>query len=187
LGPGEVFYDVGAHHGYLSLLGCVLVGPKGHVYSFEPLPPNASILQAMITCNRITHHTLAPVAVSNVKGFAKLFLGDGNEYRASLFQWKGGNRLEVETLTLDEFVKTHRPPTLVKVDVEGAELLVLEGAADLLTGTHAPSWVIEVHSEQLDKAVNEVLTRHSYRIRYTDIPSSVRHRPYPRHLIAERL
>lgn len=51
------------------------------------------------------------------------------------------------------------------MDVEGAELLVLKGALQLMSGSDAPSWIIEIHSEGNDYAVMDLLTSHGYKIR----------------------
>ena len=183
--PKSVFYDIGANHGYFSLLGCVLVGHQGHCYSFEPLPQNVAVLQHVTRINRIVNHTLVQSAVSNSKGMAQLFLTGENDYRPSLVAGGHTDKLEVETITLDDFSKNHRLPDLLKVDVEGAEMLVLEGAERLLSGSHSPAWIIEVHTEQLDLLVNARLTKHNYRIHY--LPASTfSERPYPRHLVAQR-
>lgn len=57
---GDVFYDVGAHFGFLSLLAAKIVGPEGHVYAFEPLPENAKRVLQLMAANNISNYTLIP-------------------------------------------------------------------------------------------------------------------------------
>jgi hypothetical protein len=123
--------------------------------------------------------------VSSESGSTELFLGDGNDYRASMFPWKNGSRIKVKTLTLDVYARQHRFPKLIKIDVEGAETLVLEGAITLLSNASAPTWVIEVHSPEADVQVNALLSQHRYRCRYLMTAESAS-KAYPRHLVAEK-
>lgn len=118
---GDVFYDVGANNGFLSLLAAKTVGLEGHVYAFEPLPDNAQRLVQLMSENHVENYTLLPEAVSEKPGTVKMFLGDSGS-TPSLVQGCRGHSITVNATTLDEFALENRPPNLIKVDVEGAEL-----------------------------------------------------------------
>ena len=179
---GDVFYDVGAHFGFLSLLAAKIVGPEGHVYAFEPLPENAERVLQLMAANNISNYTLIPEAVSEKRGTVELFVGE-DSYTPSLMQKCQGRSITVNTMTLDEFAQKNRRPNLIKVDVEGVEPLVLKGAMQLISGNDAPIWIIELHSESNDHAVTNLLMSHGYKIQ--DLrPPCPRQKPYPRHIQA---
>jgi len=163
LRKGNVFYDIGAHYGFFSLLAAKIVGDEGHVYAFEPLPENAQKLLQIMAENNIKNCTLLPYAVSDKQGIAKFFLGDTNS-NSSLIKSSRVYSITVNTITLNEFVHENRKPKLVKVDVAGAEYLVLKGACNLLSDKDAPSWIIEVPKSN-DRSIMELLKFYGYKIR----------------------
>ncbi len=184
LKEGQVCYDVGANTGYFSLLASVLVGARGHVYSFEPLPPNIAQLRETMTLNRVENHTLVGKAVSNAAGAVRFWTGDGNPRRASLIPWKGDRHVDIETVTLDDFTREGRWPDMIKVDVEGAETLVLEGASDLLSSDRPITWIIEIHDLKNEQTAPRLLEDHGYTTRLLP-PTEVSERGYSRrHLVA---
>ncbi len=185
LQPGGVFFDIGAHRGYFSLLAASLVGAQGHVYSFEPLPTNASDIERVMALNQVFHDTVIGKAVSRSAGTASLWIGDGNAYRPSLFRWKGGRQHQVETISLDTFIRTHRVPHVIKVDVEGAEAMVLEGATELLASEACVTWIIEIHDEQVEHEVRRLLTQHLYQLEALN-PIESAPKTYPKHLLARK-
>ncbi len=128
---GGTFLDIGAHAGYYTLLGARQVGPRGHVWSFEPSPRNARYLKAHVRINRLANVRVEERAVSNRVGTARFGGGTGT----GTGRLTGDGELEVRTVTVDELCRRHElRPTAMKVDVEGAEIAVLEGAEDTLRG-----------------------------------------------------
>src|SRR5581483_1847479 len=71
IAEGDVVYDVGAHVGYYTLLASKLVGARGHVYAFEPLPANLEFLERHLKLNQITNVTVVPAAVSDATGLVQ--------------------------------------------------------------------------------------------------------------------
>jgi Met-10+ like-protein len=67
---GSVVFDLGAHVGFYTLLAAVLVGPRGKVYAFEPMPDNIYFLKEHLRLNRITNLTVIDRAVSDSSGVA---------------------------------------------------------------------------------------------------------------------
>lgn len=140
---GDVVVDVGAHWGYFTLVAATLCGETGRVIAFEPDPRNVSILTKNLQANHLGNVDVVLKAVSDREGPAKLFLSrdsSGNSLNSvppgaelSLGQ---DDHLAVETVTLDSFLAPPcRKPTLVKVDIEGGELAVLEGMRTLIRET----------------------------------------------------
>ncbi len=182
LAPRGVFYDVGANTGYFSLLTCLRAGQGGCVYAFEPLPENIRRMESMLAENRLSNCSLIPAAVSDRSGTALLHF-DADSNTPSLIGSGSGRSFQVRTITLDEFSQSARWPDLVKVDVEGAETLVLAGAARLLACDRSPVWIVEVHSALLDQQVRQCFVGHGYNVQ--DLVCSWGHPdPYPVHIVA---
>jgi FkbM family methyltransferase len=137
LHQGAVFYDVGANVGFFTLIGARLVRPNGYVRAFEPHPDNAAVLEHNIEINGLRNVELIRAAVGAETGTAKL----AGETPLTLHLSAQG--IDVPLVTLDELAE-NLPPTLIKIDVEGAELDVLEGAKDTLARDR-PVVVCEVH------------------------------------------
>lgn len=152
LDKGDILLDVGAHYGYFSLLGSKLVQAEGKVYSVEAAPKTFAILQE----NAKTHSniTIFNNALSNVHSsltfyeFSNMYC-EYNSLDIKQFEcedWFKENKpkaIDIEALTLDELtVKNNFVPNLIKIDVEGAENLVIAGGANLFTA-HKPIVIME--------------------------------------------
>lgn len=130
LRPGDGFVDAGSNIGYYSLLASKCVGPKGHIVAIEASPKIFSALQKNLNANHCQNVRAVNVAISNRKGTLRLFSGSSDNIgRTSVMASRGlafetevpADRLEA--VLLPEEIKTAR---LIKIDVEGAEALVLE-------------------------------------------------------------
>jgi FkbM family methyltransferase len=126
---GDVVYDIGANAGFFTLLAARIVGRRGAVYAFEPLPRNLGYLRRHVAANHAAVHVL-PIALSSSSGVAR-FATAGS---AAMGRLADAGDLEVRTETVDELVSSGRipPPRFMKIDVEGAEHAVLTGAAATL-------------------------------------------------------
>lgn len=128
---GDMVYDVGANFGYISLSLAKQVGPTGHVAAFEPIPQNLDVLRKNITNNGLSNVQVFDVAASDRKGEA-VIRSAGNVATSSLVWYKKNSSAEelvIKTVAIDELVKNGElaEPAFVKIDVEGAEGLVLKG------------------------------------------------------------
>ena len=137
----------------------------------EPDPANCAVLREQLRVNDVADCTVVEAAVANQVGRSTLILQDGDSR---------GNRLEsarphpdhtyrgaidVETVTLDSLAQRLPTPWLLKIDVEGAESLVLEGGAQLFAGPAGPAHVlIEVHGDEEKESCRGLLERHDYTI-----------------------
>jgi FkbM family methyltransferase len=128
---GDTVYDIGANLGYVSLSLAKQVGPSGSVIAFEPVPQNIEGLWQNISINGITNIRLMECAASDKTGAATMRIA-GNFSTASLVWHKQEAYVEeisIQTVRIDDLVERGdlKPPRFVKIDVEGAEGLVLDG------------------------------------------------------------
>lgn len=150
LRPGDTFVDGGANVGLFTLAAAHAVGPSGKVISFEPAPSTADALEANIALNRLRQVTVSRAALAGSQGATTFVAFEGAKHGFSSFapaDLRGGRALPVATTTLDASVDRENL-RLVKLDLEGAEAVALEGALDTLE--HArPEFLIEVEDEHL--------------------------------------
>jgi len=155
LSPGDVFWDVGAHYGYATLLGARIAGPGGSVWSFEPSALNRSYLHRHVLWNCSDTVTLMPYALADADGL-EAFGGQGSSMALGL----GRGSEEVGVRTVGSLLKEGIPePTIMKIDVEGAESRMLQGA---MATRVRPTVMCSVHdSEQLELCA-DLLKRAGY-------------------------
>lgn len=154
LKPSMTFLDLGANWGYFSLLASKCVGSSGKVYAFEPDPLNYRYLVENIRLNRAAN--IAPIrkAVSNRNGVAEFYLDRDNAGAHTLscrnIQTLYKGSLKVETTTLDDFVELDNiRPDFIKMDLQGAEGLVIEGGQRVLKQNPSLMIVMEFWPEGL--------------------------------------
>ena len=147
LRQGDVFYDLGANIGFFTLLASRLVGSGGAVVAFEPDPANRRVLEANVARNGIANVEVVEKAVAGRSGALRFAAVESTRSRFARNDEPG---IEVPVTTLDDFVAEGWPvPTLVKLDIEGAEVEALDGARALLT-QHRPTIVCEVHDTEAE-------------------------------------
>ena len=148
LRPSDVFLDVGANIGIYSLLAASFVGVNGRVISFEPGLKAHQRLVENITLNEFRNVTVYPSAVGNKSGYVD-FLIDIDE--TNRIQTKADfdiSTVKVPSVRLDDVIQCEC--ALAKVDTEGAELLVLQGAEELLKNANPPVWLLELNGSLHD-------------------------------------
>ncbi len=153
LKPADVFYDVGSNYGFYSYLASEFCA---QIHTFEPLPSVFANLRRNFA--GVQNVTLNNVAVTDGTGEAVLHTSAApgvstvsDEYKAarSGLEMKYDNAIPTKTIALDDYIKTHTPPTVVKLDVEGAEEKAIAGGSSLFQH-HSPVVAMEVHSPQED-------------------------------------
>ena len=136
--PGMIVLDIGANIGYYTLIAARLVGSKGIVYAFEPEANNYGLLVKNIEKNGILNVISIQKAISNKCEKKELFLAKDGALASlsednTLIQKKGSE--EVEAVTLDDYFENiigNNKVDFIKLDVQGAEGLVVEGAKEIL-------------------------------------------------------
>ncbi len=185
---GAVLWDIGAHIGYHSLNFAALVGSEGRVISFEPNPYNAERFRLHLERNPhlAERVTLLTAALSNSDGQATFEfspdIDDGTSSGSHLSDamlpgepWEYANfkSTTVETLRADTLWRRGDvpAPTVMKIDVEGAEQLVLEGAPELLAEVR-PLLFVEVHNISQMFYVQNILFKAGYAAEMLDAEHS---------------
>jgi FkbM family methyltransferase len=149
LRAGQVFYDVGANVGFLTLVGARAVGQSGRVYSFEPLPDNVAALKHNVGLNRLSQVEIIEAAVADESGSSEFAIGTSTTSRLASSHATTENRhFLVPTVSLDDAVTEmgFAPPDVVKIDVEGAESRVLRGMGSVISTFH-PVILCEIHEQ----------------------------------------
>ena len=185
IAPGMLVVDGGANMGGYSLLAARRAGAGGRVFAFEPDPRNFARLAARVR------------GLSNVQPVRKAIAAAGGE--SLLFQDTfhaghtlvngrvGGNGIAVEVTSLDEFVRQHGLPGLdvVKLDIEGAELLAVDGMQRLLRSERRPVILCEVHPPITPEEFIGKVSRFGYRARVLDAKLIGAGHDVPVHVLAE--
>jgi FkbM family methyltransferase len=180
--PGETVWDIGTERGWFTLHLAKLVGQTGRVDSFEAFPPTFKKLQANVELNKLNWVNTNCVGVSNKKSRMWFvppsnavtnnisFLNDcsGVGYLTDEFQ-KGA--IEVNTISLDDYytLQNIQKLSLIKMDIEGAEVSALKGAQNLIV-KDKPIIAIEFNRQTALRAgssveeLNELLISYGYKM-----------------------
>jgi FkbM family methyltransferase len=173
-------WDVGSHIGFHTLGFSTFVGANGRVIGFEPNPSNRARLQQNIDRNPdlATRIEILPYSLSDQNGNCLFALSHDIDSGASSMSFLAGtdpaidattsarwDRVVVPVRTADALIQDGLPPPdVIKIDVEGAELLVLRGAAETIKRGR-PTVIVETHSAGLVFQVTEWFETHSYQVR----------------------
>jgi FkbM family methyltransferase len=161
LRPGMTVWDIGGHIGFMAMMAARQVGPTGRVHVFEPHPENRARLQANLELNGLKNVTIHPEAVAGKPGIAQ-FHRHQSSLMWTLMEDRGETEgLSVECVTLDNLLEKIGSPDLIKVDVEGAEVEVLQGGPNLLMN-HSPQLVVEFSDEEMYDKGRDVVTAYSF-------------------------
>ncbi|HUP19309.1 MAG TPA: FkbM family methyltransferase [Gemmatimonadota bacterium] len=159
---GEVVYDVGAHVGYFTAIASLRVGPAGRVVAFEPRPVNLGLLRRHVEANRLENVTVVDAGVGRESGEAHFEEGTGS----GTGKISRTGRLTVRVVRLDDVVgqEGFPPPDFIKIDVEGGELDVLEGARHLLERGR-PRLLVGIHGPEMRRECTALLEELGYELR----------------------
>lgn len=149
LSPGKTFIDAGACYGIYSLVASRIVGSNGRVIAFEPAARAFRVLRQNIALNRLTNVLACPLALAEKKGWSSLYLhpnvGCDSLGRDHTFT-KCAEEAQTDSLdNMLEKLRVHRVD-VIKMDVQGAEELVLRGARKTLASSR-PLIIFEIFPE----------------------------------------
>jgi FkbM family methyltransferase len=170
--PGDIVYDIGANVGLFSIILAGWIGDAGWLYAIEPNPVCVSFLSANFARAGARRFTILPLAVSDRQcecaftvNYATTFVGAGSDSAMSVP--KTGHQIRVDADTLDAIVAAwdFRPPNLIKIDIEGAEEIAIDGMMDTIA-RHRPTLLIELHGRsRAARTLSKVdLHRYEYRV-----------------------
>lgn len=160
LHKGYVVFEAGAHLGYYTLLASTLTGDAGRVIAFEPDPRNTFFLRRHVKINRCSNVDVVEAAVSGECGYSG-FSRNGGSGTGHL---SASGTLLVKIITLDRYVDDcGLIPDAIKIDTEGAEMMVLQGAEQILC-EGKPVLFLSTHSPELDRQCRQYLADYNYDI-----------------------
>lgn len=180
---GRVFWDIGADVGQYSLL---LHKNFTEINAVEPNPSALRVLKLKIRLSRLKKINVYPIAMSNADGKTNFYMGPKTnffsvhiypgsllkrfEFRSSNpaadMDYQGQNSIAVQTAKFDSL--SRGTVDLVKVDVEGAEFLVLEGMRDTLQRKMIRNLLVELHDRNRRNELESLLSKYDYSLKWID-------------------
>lgn len=180
---GKVIYDVGAHFGYSAMCFAALTGETGTVIAFEPNVFNKKRFEYFLTENKDLEKVIRiyDIAIADKAGEEDFNFNDNLDdgtssgsfiesshtfYEKDSYEKNlGYKKVKTRTISLDSLsdIGVTEPPYLIKIDIEGAEYLALEGARKVIS-EHKPMLLIEIHSIFNMLKVGQVLHDLNYKI-----------------------
>jgi FkbM family methyltransferase len=156
INPGMTILDIGAHVGYYTLLAARLAGSDGRVFSFEPDQDNYALLVHNVQLNGYDNVTTVNQAVSDKSSSRTLFISALDNGRHSMYHQRQpeSGSITVSATTADDYFGEINWPEidLIKLDVEGSELDVINGMTELLKRSPAAKIIMELNPNLLENA-----------------------------------
>lgn len=174
---GDIIIDCGAYIGLYSIISSKLCGNDGKIISIEPNPTVFDHLRRNIQLNNIENVILFNIALADRKSEMEFFIPKRSAAGSTFYQEhlslqkvKEYNRIVVKAMTLDKLIKMEKSShiNIVKIDVEGAELLVLRGGQNALKSKKIDKLIVEIHktintpNKVMDFLVNEGYNINAY-------------------------
>jgi FkbM family methyltransferase len=159
---GETVLDLGANFGMYTYHLSHTVGPNGHVYAFEPVPSTFGALRVATRLLRLRNVELiekgcsersgqitftVPLQSSGALSAGQAYIGGRNDERAGKegqVRWQGTLDVVCQVVALDEYLPPVEALSLIKCDIEGAELFAFRGATQLIK-QHRPTIICEIN------------------------------------------
>ncbi len=190
--PGDVVVDMGANYGMYTYPLDRAVGRGGRVYAFEPVPFTFAVLRRVGRLLRLRNVELVakgcgkepgtmsftvPVQDSGAISAGQAHLSSRDDERpgkATHVRWPHEEEVRCEIVALDDLLPTQSNVSLIKSDIEGAELFAFQGAADLIDRNHPTvlaeinPWFLEGFGQTVDDLVSFFATRGYSLYRYDE-------------------
>jgi len=186
--PGMTVYDIGANIGVISILFAKTVGKTGQVVSFEALPANIERLkQNLIVSGYQNKVSVIHAAVTNHNEPVEFLVHDSTSM--GKVAGSGGRKdqdyqkiIQVPGIALDDYLESHplKKPDVIKLDIEGGEILAIEHMRKTILSAH-PLMLVELHGPDSAKAVGKVLNDLNYRVVLMDNPEKEIDLTHPDH------
>jgi FkbM family methyltransferase len=165
LREGDVFVDIGANIGYMSVIASSRIGKAGRILAFEPVPANFARLQENFALNGMENAEALGYALGRVDGFLSMQSQDTISHVAVSAEVSDAVRVPVKRL--DDVL--NMKATICKIDVEGYELDVLQGSVQEMAAGMLPLMVLELNGAsrrygRKDAELTTFLQQHGYRL-----------------------
>ena len=180
---GDTVIDAGANWGVHTLYLAKLVGGSGHVHAFEPHPIVVDELRWHVSQNSMNQVTIHPCALFDREDSLHFELGANSKtsHLVNSSERSDNHQVMVPAKPLDSIVEAIELSSLrlMKIDVEGAEAALLQGATKTIAN-HRPHLIVELHSPEQDLLVAQKLSDWGYVIQRVDGPEILHlDRPWP--------
>ena len=138
--------------GYYTVIGSQAVGPGGRVFAFEPDPTSFGFMKKSVLANKYENVVIEMKALSDKPGTLKLYLSEENRGDHRIYQTGDRDFIEVESVTLDTYLEAHPGRVdFIKIDTQGAEVVILEGMHETLGSNPKLKLAIEFWPHGLDE------------------------------------
>jgi len=149
----DICVDLGANIGYTTLFMLDKVGPSGHVYAIEPDSHNTNILKSNIELNHFMQNTtIDTCAISDKDGTIDFWIAKQPNLNSVKKTEHSVRKEEVVCFSLTSYLQEKKYPNFIKMDVEGHEVKIFEGALDyFIDNKGRTNFLVEVHPHFYDK------------------------------------
>jgi FkbM family methyltransferase len=162
VGPGDEALDLGANYGLYTYWLSRAVGPAGRVFAFEPIPFTFRTLKVVTRLLGLRNVTLVPAGCSDTKGLVAFTvpvqssgaIGSGQAHigtrddrrpgAETQVRWNRTTQVQCQLVALDDYLPPLNNVSLIKLDIEGAELLALRGSSRIVD-RHLPTVICEIN------------------------------------------
>ncbi len=186
LRKGQVVIDIGSNIGYYALLEAKVVGDEGKVYAIEPVPESREILKKNIEINKYSNVEEYPFAVGDESSVATIYVR--NKLNLSSFRESDQGtcqdnvsttkKVQVQVVTLDDFIKDKANPDIIRMDTEGHEYQIIKGMGEILRKNLPLILFIEFHFNilEIDQSIEtlETLKQSGFKIKDVTLESTSR-------------
>ncbi|MFZ0452107.1 MAG: FkbM family methyltransferase [Ignavibacteriaceae bacterium] len=180
LNEHNVFWDVGANIGFYSIVAAKIKDTNGKIFAFEPEPKTFSLLRKNIELNKMNNITSLSIALGDTDGDKLLYPSDTPNFGAHSFVQRTDYRvkkkgIKININTADKLIDEMKidVPDIMKIDVEGAEILILRGMKRLLMNKKLKTIFCEIHVNLLplfgssEEEVLEIFRKENFHIDYS--------------------
>ncbi len=178
--PGYHCIDVGANHGYYSLIMSDLIGSTGKLIAVEPTPKLAKLLERTLDLNGFRDRTtVLQQAITNRTGETiNLFIPDGYGMNATIFNESSstGENIKVQTTTIDDLVRDWSKVDFIKIDAEGAEEVIWNGMQETISRHKKLTIMMEINCSRYQNPQKflESIVNSGFMLKYIDFNSEVK-------------
>ncbi len=157
LKPGMLVFDIGANVGYYPLMELQLIGKTGNLIAIEPSPSNIELLKKNLALNSYQDIEVISGAVSDENGISKFYLSEFSNLNTFHPTGTGekfvtGETIDVKTYSVPVLAEKYGAPDLIRMDVEGHEVEVINGMIDSIKeGVLKPMIIFETHLSRYNK------------------------------------
>jgi FkbM family methyltransferase len=179
LRPGWHCLDIGANHGYYTLIMADAVGREGRVIPVEPTPRLAELLRQTLDVNGFPNVTVTPSAASDTDGETlQLVIPPRRSLNAHLSQVASPTDavVDVDTVTVDTLTREWPRVDLIKIDVEGAEEDVWQGMQQTITQNPGLVLILELNVDRYEdpRGFLDAIELAGFQLRYIDFDAEVK-------------